>query len=309
MKLGWTVNWWSDEDLIYTQQLGISHVVANVTHWDADLLAGGAHRVRVSGLQMAAVESLPRHLVDAIRRDPDRREAALERVAEIVRLVGKAGIPVLSLQWSEPRCRTHVRPVARGGALARVYEDASDSFPGAGPAQQEVDDAWQTLGRFLARIVPVAERHNVQLALRLDDPFPAQRGEPRILGDVEGILKALALESSEALGLDLWLGTLCMLPGDALDALARLLATGRVLSVSLDTLQGNVTSYHDAWPDEAAPLLPQAVQALSQAGFQGVVRAGMPPRMDGDTTWRHIGQAYNVGYLRALLQVFQITTR
>jgi D-mannonate dehydratase len=304
MKLGWTVNWWSDEDLIYTQQLGISHVVAAVTRWDPDLLSGGTHRVRVAGLQIAAVEGLPRHLVDAIRRGPDRSEAALERVAEIVRLVGEAGIPILSLQWSEPRRWTRIGPVARGSALARIYEGASESSPGAGPIALKVEDAWQNLGRFLSLILPVAERYDVQLALRLDDPPAAHQREPRILGDVEGMLSALALESSEALGLDVWLGTLCMLPGDALDALGQLLATGRVLGVRLDTLQGNVTSYHDVWPDETAPLLPQTVQALRQAGFQGVVRAGTPPQMDGDTAWRHIGQAYNGGYLRALLQAF-----
>jgi hypothetical protein len=95
-----------------------------------------------------------------------------------------------------------------------------------------------------------------------------------------------------------------MLPGDALDALRRLLATGRVLGVRLDTFQGNIANYHDVWPDETAPLLPQAVQALRQTEFQGIVRAGTPPRMDGDTAWRHIGQAYNGGYLRAFLQAF-----
>lgn len=51
-------------------------------------------------------------------------------------------------------------------------------------------------------------------------------------------------------------------------------------------------------------LLPQAVQVLRQARFQGMVRAGTPPQMDGDTAWRRIGQAYNGGYLRALLQAF-----
>jgi hypothetical protein len=42
---------------------------------------------------------------------------------------------------------------------------------------------------------------------------------------------------------------------------------------------------------------------------QGIVRAGTPPRMDGDTAWRHIRQAYNGGYLRALLQAFQNAQR
>lgn len=49
--------------------------------------------------------------------------------------------------------------------------------------------------------------------------------------------------------------------------------------------------------------VPRLLADLASVGFQGPVRAATPPEMSGDEGWRHKGRGYDLGYLRAVMQV------
>ena len=49
----------------------------------------------------------------------------------------------------------------------------------------------------------------------------------------------------------------------------------------------------------------QALLALQRVGFAGPLCAGPPPGLVGDTDWGHKGRAYDLGYLRAVLQTIE----
>jgi hypothetical protein len=51
------------------------------------------------------------------------------------------------------------------------------------------------------------------------------------------------------------------------------------------------------------------MQVLVRAGFAGPMRAALPPGMVEDTDWGHKGRAFDLGYLRAILQVIERTGR
>lgn len=65
---------------------------------------------------------------------------------------------------------------------------------------------------------------------------------------------------------------------------------------------GNVSADREAFLNEGEIDLPSTLLALKRVGFVGPVRAGLPPGMVGDTEWGHKGRAYDLGYLKAVLQ-------
>ena len=68
---------------------------------------------------------------------------------------------------------------------------------------------------------------------------------------------------------------------------------------------GNVAAGRQAFLNEGEVDLPQALLALQRVGFAGPLCAGPPPGLVGDTDWGHKGRAYDLGYLRAVLQTIE----
>ena len=51
--------------------------------------------------------------------------------------------------------------------------------------------------------------------------------------------------------------------------------------------------------------MPGVLLALQETGSTGPVRALAPPCMVGDSGWGHMGRAYDLGYLKAVLQTIE----
>ena len=151
MQLALTMDWMVDNDLIYAQQLGVTHIMAPVSRWDPAALKGGAHRVRISGMQMAGVDGLPANLLDRIRQ-----RQALDRLARVVPWLGDAGIPVLSLGWGPRRRWSSIEPAARGGALSRQYDWRGGRATGS-TSTSSTQESWDALAHALEALLPIAE--------------------------------------------------------------------------------------------------------------------------------------------------------
>lgn len=68
---------------------------------------------------------------------------------------------------------------------------------------------------------------------------------------------------------------------------------------------GNVSSGREAFLNDGEIDLPGVLLALKRSGFTGPVRAGLPPGIVGDSEWGHKGRAYDLGYLKAVLQTIE----
>lgn len=157
-KLALSLDWWSDENLILARQLGVTHIVGSVARWSPDSLAGGAHRTRVAGLAPAAAEGVPRAILHRIASVPDDA-AAIGQLQDIVRWVGEAGIPVLSIE--------------------------GDGRP-------------QYTERILEALVPVAEECHVALAVPPSVP-PPPRSTPTVVGADLRLDELVAADGRKAL--------------------------------------------------------------------------------------------------------------
>lgn len=190
---------------------------------------------------------------------------------EGVRHAGAAGIGLVSCDWRAP-VATQPQPVGRGKALVA-------------PVPAPAAPAWETLEKFVAQAGPVAQAAGVRLACR------AGAGMLRESKRLLALVPALDLDLVEVAG-----------SGSGAEALIGA-ADGKLAMVHAD----NLRQQQQAFLDEGEISLPRVMRALVRAGFSGPLRAALPPGMADDTAWGHKGRAFDLGYLRAILQVIERT--
>ncbi len=155
------------------------------------------------------------------------------------------------------------------------------------------------IGLVAAARQSVGDREPVGRGDALVGPPVRASGDPpglaRILAAADAANVRLALGADMAgAGVDLDLAT--MREGDIAECGERLLIV-RV---------GNVAADRQAFLNEGEVDLPKALLALQRVEFAGPLCAGPPPGLVGDTEWGHKGRAYDLGYLRAVLQIIEM---
>jgi mannonate dehydratase len=195
----------------------------------------------------------------------------LDAFCQGLRNAGEAGIGLVSCDWREPAPAP--QPVGRGRALV-------PPVPASAPA-------WEALEEFAAQAGPAAQAAGVRLACRAGAGF--LRESRRLLE----LIPALDLDLAE-------------LAGSGIEAEELIGAVGAKLAL---VHARNLRQQQQAFLDEGEVSLPRVMQALVRSGFAGPLRAALPPGMVEDTEWGHKGRAFDLGYLRAILQVIERTSR
>jgi len=302
MQIALTVDALQDEQLIFAQQLGVENVVVDIQRWDLEALEAVRNRVEKTGLNLAALESLPPALYEKAILGLPGRDEEIDQVCATVRNVGRAGISLVGYRWTPPGVRRAApAPAGRGDALVWGYE----------PAEQEnalrvtPQEMWNHLAYFLERVVPAAEAAGVRLACHPDDPpVPSLGGVACVLGDIPGLTRLFEIAPGPHHGLDLCLGALATMPGaDPIEAIGAFARGKRIFMVHLRNPRGQAPGFRNLFLDEGDVEMPRMLRALRAAGFAGPVRAARPPGMVGDTEWGHQARAFDIGYLQAVLQV------
>ncbi|MBI2504910.1 MAG: mannonate dehydratase [Candidatus Latescibacteria bacterium] len=270
MELALSIQHGQDDQLIFAQQLGADSVVVAVDAWEAETLKAARNRVERSGLKLAGLEAPPA-MAPVLLGKPGG-DQQLAGFCQGLRNAGEAGIGLVSCDWRAP-VAAQPQPVGRGKALV-----APVPAPAATPA-------WEALEKFLAQAGPVAQAAGVRLACRAGAGFLRQ--SRRLLG----LVPALDLDLAE-------------LAGSGSGAEELISAAGAKLAM---VHSSNLRQQQQAFLDEGEISLPKAMRALVRGGFSGPLRAALPPGMVEDTAWGHKGRAFDLGYLRAILQVIERT--
>lgn len=306
MHLALTVDWRQDRDMIFAQQLGVNHLVAEVGRWDAETLIAMRNRVEKAGLNLVAIENLPQSLYEKAILGLPGRDEEIESVCQAIRNMGVAGISLVGYRWTSPwDRRSEVVFRGRGDAVVSGYDEARPPLAPSSLEQKITAEAmWNNLTVFLERVIPVAEKAGVRLACHPDDPpVPSLFGVARILHDVEGLTRLFERVPSPYHGLDLCVGALATMPGaDVIQAIRDFGANKRIFMVHLRNPRGTMPSFRDAFLDEGDVDMLNVVRNLQSVGFAGPIRAAQPSEMVGDTAWGHKARALDVGYLRALIE-------
>lgn len=154
---------------------------------------------------------------------------------------------------------------------------------------------WENLAYFLDRVVPVAERAGVKLAIHPDDPPWPVFGIPRIITSGNALHRVTQLVDRRTNGVTLCTGSLGVDPAQDLPALIRRLAD-RIHFVHARnvSLTGNKQFHETAHPNGDIDL-PAVLRALKETGFDGPLRPD-----HGRMIWGEKGQPGYGLYDRAL---------
>jgi mannonate dehydratase len=200
--------------------------------WPRDRVQQLAETVADAGLRLSVIESIPVH--EDIKLGRPTRDRLIDNFAESIRSMGAVAVPVLCYNFMPvfDWMRTDLAMRLPDGSTTLAFDDRAlasiDLSRGTGDlpgwatayepralaallaAYREIDDEdmWENLAYFLQRVVPVAEEHNVRMALHPDDPPWSIFGLPRIIINQAALDRLVSLVDSQANGITFCTGSL-----------------------------------------------------------------------------------------------------
>ena len=333
----------TDEYLSWAAQLGVQGVQFNTPdlpgehRWEEHDLRALRERVESFGLKLEAIENIPNHFYERCMLGLDGRDEEIEHVAETVRNIGRAGIPILGFCWLPLSVwRTELSPRGRGGAVVSCFdldvavdperadevyvarrdrrvEDQKDSWSRGQhydiAIERSDEDMWEAYEYFMERIGPVARDAGVVLALHPDDPpVPSLGGIARIFRSVDALKRAVDISPGPEFAFDLCLGTVSEMGGEeaVLEAVRYLGPRGKIAYVHLRDVHGTVPSFDECFLGEGNYRPAVVIRALRDSGFDGFILDDHTPELVGDSSYGHRGRSFALGYIHGLIEMMNL---
>lgn len=245
-----TLRWYGPDDQVTLKNIrqipGVTGIVSALHEiptgdiWPEDIMQSRHQMIKEAGFSWDVVESIPLH--ESIKRGDADRDQYIEIWIENLKTVAKAGVPVICynfmpiMDWT----RTNLADELPDGSLTLTYKhDDLAGFNGSLPGWEEAyspaelqsaieayqgighDTYWGHLEYFLNAVIPVAEQHNVKLAIHPDDPPFDLFGVHRIITDINSIKRLKALNPSHHNGFTFCTGSYGILSENNLPAMIR----------------------------------------------------------------------------------------
>lgn len=206
----------TEENFRFARQAGVTHLVVHLAgyfkgrnpalssgpdgqgwgrtnnhnrRWSYDGLVEIKQHIESHGLVWEAIENLdPAHWYDVLLGGP-KREEQIEDIKQMIRDVGRAGIPIIGYNFSIAGVWGWTRgPFGRGEATTVRYDESAidkgtpipngmvwnmvydPEAPDGHVPPVSPEELWARFEAFLEEVIPVAEESGVTLALHPDDP-------------------------------------------------------------------------------------------------------------------------------------------
>jgi mannonate dehydratase len=132
------------------------------------------------------------------------------------------------------------------------------------------------------------------------------RGVHQVLTGLEGLKRLIKLVPSPYNGLLLCLGCMQEAGQDVTEVIRTLGRANKIFYVHFRNVVGTVPRYREVFPDQGDGDMMANLKALQEVGFGGYVVPDHHFGLVGDTDWRHCSRAWQVGYIRGLMQALGI---
>ena len=301
------------------KQCGVDHVVGGIDlqakpdqsgdqlPWSYMSLMRAKTAYKNMGFELVVIESRPS--MEKAKTGLPGRDEEIEIVCELIRNMGRLGIPVWCPQWmcgGVGVLRTSVTVPARGGALVTGYDhDDMRNAPPSEYGEISEDQVWENLKYFLERVVPVAEEAGVKLAMHPDDPpLSPIRSVSRIMSSVDNFQKLLDLVPSPVNGIALCQGNFTLMTDDLPDVIRHFGEQKKIFFVHFRDVRGTADRFVETFHEEGQTDMLACMKAYRDIGFDGVLRPDHVPTMEGDDNsmamYSSIGRLFAIGYIKGL---------
>ena len=346
LGIGLYKNMLTQDNYRFARQCGCTHIVAHLANyytqtivpttdgqqnyghtstddvWSYDALCRLRGEIEAEGLKLHAIENFcPSQWYDVLLDGPRKMEQ-MEHLKQIIRDVGRAGIPVFGYNFSIAGVWGHTRRLAaRGGADTACfdYEDGGEAFPipkgevwnmtydDNAPAgflpKTTSQQLWDRCKWFLDQLLPVAEQAGVRLAAHPDDPpMPTIRGQARLVYQPRLYQKLADLHPSPSNCFDFCMGSLQeMSEEDVYAAIDRYAPQDKLAYIHFRNVHGKVPHYQETFVDDGDIDMIKALTMLRDYDYHGVLIPDHTPQMLCGAPW-HSGMAFALGFMRAALR-------
>ncbi|MEO8024986.1 MAG: mannonate dehydratase [Bryobacteraceae bacterium] len=239
------------------------------------------------------------------------RDREIDDICQMIRNAARAGIPGLKYNMSILGVVRSDATRGRGGARysSFVYDQAKQDPPLTEAGRVSAAEAWDRIGYFLKRIIPVANEYKVKMACHPHDPGMPEdrgfRGVHRVLGSVAGLKRFVAIEEGPYHGLNFCQGTVSEMLKDPRreihDVIRYFASRKKIFNVHFRNIQGGFLNFRETFPDNGDVDFVAAIRTYKDAGYDGMLMPDHVPKIDSDDGGRQ-AFAYCYGYIRALIQ-------
>jgi mannonate dehydratase len=278
---------------------------AGESPWDLGPLTRMKQRYEAGGFKLEVIEARPP--LNKAKRGLPGRDEEIATVCTLLVNMGKLGVPAWCYEWMTDFnwLRTNMATPSRGGSVVTSF-NAADLPAGETEYGAISEEAlWTHLEYFLDKVLPVAERAGVKLAMHPDDPpLSPIRGVGRIMRSVENFRRLVDMRKSPVNGVTLCQGNFTLMTKD-LPAAIRGFGE-KIFFVHFRDVRGVPAKFEETWHDAGQTDMLACMRAYRDIGFNGVLRPDHVPTVEGDSNenagYSSFGRLYAIGYIRGLRQ-------
>jgi mannonate dehydratase len=305
---------------LLARQMGIRNAIVSAKTertglnppWDIEALRRIQGDLADAGLELHGLEG-DQFDMNRIKLGLPGRDEDIERFSQMLRNMGSLRIPLLCYNFMAQTgwYRSKSDVPGRGGALVSRFDLSETPAQATDGGEVPADRIWENYRYFIQRVMPIAEKAGIRMALHPDDPpLPALHGVGRIFGTAEAFERAYSLAPSRSNGVTFCRANFKLMGADIPNCIRSFAKQGRLFFLHLRDVRGTAERFVEVFHDEAAADLMATLWECHEAGFDGPLRCDHVPTMAGEANdqpgYGTLGRLFADGYLIGLLDALKI---